>query len=87
MSATQALSYHIIGKNPLDRLSTYRDLRGLCKHIGEVGIGAIDIALWDLAGKKYNCSIMELLGGNRNKLVAYASTMGGDREKNGLSSP
>ena len=30
---------------------------------------------------------MELLGGNRNKLIAYASTMGGDREKNGLSSP
>ena len=87
MSAAEALSYNIIGKNPLDRLSIYRDLRGLCKHIGEVGIGAIDIALWDLAGKKYNCSIMELLGGNRNKLLAYASTMGGDREKNGLSCP
>ncbi len=87
MSATEALSYHVLGKNPLERETIYRDLRGLCKHIGEVGIGAIDIALWDLAGKRYNCSIMELLGGNRNKLVAYASTMGGDRERNGLSCP
>ena len=57
MCATEALSYNIIGKNPLDRLSIYRELRGLCKHIGEVGIGAIDIALWDLAGKKYNCRL------------------------------
>tara|TARA_B110000003_G_scaffold102236_2_gene104429 strand:- start:444 stop:1622 length:1179 start_codon:yes stop_codon:yes gene_type:complete len=87
MSASEALSYHVLGKNPLNRNGLYRQLRGLCKHIGEVGIGAIDIALWDLAGKKYNCSIMELLGGNRKSLPAYASTMGGDREKNGLSSP
>jgi len=87
MSASEALSYHILGKNPFERESLYRQLRGLCKHIGEVGIGAIDIALWDLAGKKYNCSIMELLGGNRSLLPSYASTMAGDREKNGLSSP
>ena len=87
MSASEALSYHILGQNPLNREGLYRQLRGLCKHIGEVGIGAIDIALWDLAGKKYNCSIMELLGGNRNKIPAYASTMVGDREKDGLSSP
>ena len=87
MSASEALSFHILGKDPFDREGLYRQLRGLCKHIGEVGIGAIDIALWDLAGKKYNCSIMELLGGKRNLLPAYASTMSGDREKNGLSSP
>ena len=38
MSASEALSYHILGKNPFDRESLYRQLRGLCKHIGEVGI-------------------------------------------------
>ena len=87
MAASEALSYHIIGKNPLHREAIYRQLRGLCKHIGEVGIGAIDIALWDLAGKKHGCSISDLLGGYRELLPSYASTMHGDREKNGLSSP
>ena len=48
---------------------------------------AIDIALWDLAGKKYKSPIYELLGGERKMLPAYASTMNGDKEKNGLSSP
>ena len=87
LAASEALSYHLIGKNPLHRESIYRMLRGLCKHVGEVGIGPLDIALWDLAGKKYNCSISELLGGYRNFLPAYASTLHGDREKNGLSTP
>ncbi len=87
ISASEALSYHLIGKNPLHREAIYRQLRGLCKHVGEVGIGAIDIALWDLAGKKYSCSISNLLGGYRNSLPAYASTMHGDSHKNGLSSP
>ena len=87
MAAAEALSYHVIGKNPLHRESIYRQLRGLCKHIGEVGIGVIDIALWDLAGKKHGCSISDLLGGYRELLPSYASTMHGDREKNGLSSP
>ena len=85
VAASEALSYHLIGKNPLHREAIYRMLRGLCKHVGEVGIGPIDIALWDLAGKKFNCSISELLGGHRNLLPAYASTLHGDREKNGLS--
>src|SRR6056300_1424355 len=44
ISASEALSYHLIGKNPLQRESIYRQLRGLCKHVGEVGIGPIDIA-------------------------------------------
>ena len=87
VAASEALSYHLIGKNPLHREAIYRMLRGLCKHVGEVGIGPIDIALWDLAGKKFNCSISELLGGHRNLLPAYASTLHGDREKNGLSTP
>ena len=87
MAASEALSEHIINNNPLHRESIYRKLRGLCKHIGEVGIGPIDIALWDLAGKKYNSPIFELLGGNRTLLPSYASTLHGDREKKGLSSP
>ncbi len=87
MTACEALAYHILNENPLHREALYRKMRGLCKHIGEVGIGAIDIALWDLAGKRHNASISELLGGNRKKLPSYASTLHGDRHKTGLSSP
>lgn len=37
------------------------------------GISAVDIALWDLAGKKAGKPLYELLGGERQQLTAYAS--------------
>jgi L-alanine-DL-glutamate epimerase-like enolase superfamily enzyme len=49
-------------------------------------ISAIDIALWDIAGKLLNAPIYQLLGGWKKKLPAYASTYHGD-ENGGLSSP
>jgi L-alanine-DL-glutamate epimerase-like enolase superfamily enzyme len=87
MTASEALSYSLIGKPALQREKHYRTMRKLTKHIGEVGIGAIDIALWDLAGKHQGVSVSEMLGGYRERLPAYASTIGGDRLKGGLSSP
>jgi L-alanine-DL-glutamate epimerase-like enolase superfamily enzyme len=36
-------------------------------------ISAVDIALWDLAGKRAGKPLFEMLGGRRNDLVAYAS--------------
>ena len=87
MSATEALSYYILDQNPFFRDNIYRQLRGLTKHIGEVGIGVIDIAIYDLICKHLNISISDFLGGKTKKIRAYASTMSGDREKNGLSSP
>ena len=86
-SACEALSHSLIGKPALQRERHYRVLRGMTKHIGEVGIGALDIALWDLAGKHYNAPVAELLGGYRDRLPAYASTIHGDRHPKGLSSP
>ncbi|NKB58580.1 MAG: mandelate racemase/muconate lactonizing protein [Alphaproteobacteria bacterium] len=86
-SACEALAHSLIGKPALQRERHYRALRGMTKHIGEVGIGALDIALWDLAGKHYNAPVAELLGGYRERLPAYASTIHGDRLPKGLSSP
>lgn len=86
-SACETLAHSLIGKPALQRERHYRALRGMTAHIGEVGIGALDIALWDLAGKHYNAPVAELLGGYRERLPAYASTIHGDRHPNGLSSP
>ena len=86
-SAVEALGRTLLGKPALHRQHHYQSLRRLTKHIGEVGIGALDIALWDLAGKHHGAPVYELLGGHRTKLPAYASTIGGDRHVDGLSSP
>ena len=77
---------HVIGKDPLQRELIYNDAKRCLRKFDKMGMGMIDIPLWDLAGKLYNCSIGELLGGYRTKLPTYASTMSGDRA-GGLSSP
>ena len=87
MGACEALAHTLIGKPALARERHYFAMRRATKHIGEVGIGALDIALWDLAGKHHGASITTLLGGDRQRLPAYASTMHGDGDPDGLSSP
>lgn len=86
-AASAALGQKLIGRPALERERNYTTMRRLTKHVGEVGIGALDIALWDLAGKHYGAPVYELLGGHRTRLPAYASTLGGDGHASGLSSP
>ncbi len=86
-AASAALAQTLIGKPALERERNYVAMRRLTKHVGEVGIGALDIALWDLAGKHHGAPVYELLGGHRTRLPAYASTLHGDRLPGGLSSP
>lgn len=86
-SAAEALAHSLVGQPALQRERHYRNMRRNTKHIGEVGIGALDIALWDLAGKHYGAPVSELLGGYRTRLPAYASTLHGDNLPRGLSSP
>lgn len=38
-------------------------------------LGLVDVALWDLAGKAANLPVWKLLGGFREKIPAYASTV------------
>ncbi|MFB6299832.1 MAG: enolase C-terminal domain-like protein [Halobacteriales archaeon] len=77
---------YLIGKNPLDRERHWSEIkRGLRKY-DRMGIGPIDIALWDLAGKYHDASISELLGSYRDRLPAYASTYHAD-DNGGLDSP
>ncbi|MDH3452639.1 MAG: mandelate racemase/muconate lactonizing protein, partial [Gammaproteobacteria bacterium] len=87
MPACRFLADLLVGKPALERERHYQAMRRATKHVGELGIGPLDIALWDLAGKLQDMSIAQMLGGYRWRLPAYASTLGGDRQPDGLSSP
>lgn len=77
---------YLIGKDPTQREMIYNDVKRCLRKFDKMGMGMIDIPLWDLAGKLYGASVSELLGGWRMNLPAYASTMSGDR-CGGLDSP
>jgi L-alanine-DL-glutamate epimerase-like enolase superfamily enzyme len=89
-SGTEAVLNNIIGPMLLGK-----DARGIAKRIDEIerpmhglgrsgpmiyGLSAVDIALWDLAGKRAGMPIFRLLGGDSGILKKYASLMryGGD---------
>lgn len=76
----------LLGRNALERERIHYELRQTTRHLDGTGVGPLDVALWDLAGKFYRCSIATLLGGWRTRLPVYASTMAGDRAR-GLDSP
>jgi L-alanine-DL-glutamate epimerase-like enolase superfamily enzyme len=48
---------------------------------------AVDLALWDLKGKVTGQPVWKLLGGYRDRILAYGSTMCGDDLENGLATP
>jgi L-alanine-DL-glutamate epimerase-like enolase superfamily enzyme len=77
---------YLIGKNALERERIWNDLKRALRKHDKFGIGPIDMALWDIAGKAYQAPVCELLGGWRDRLPAYASTFHGD-ENGALDSP
>lgn len=78
---------YLIGRDPLEREGIWQDLWKGFRHTDHLGLGPIDIALWDLAGKYYDESVSTLLGGYRDRVPAYASTFFADSHPDGLSSP
>ncbi|WP_137290505.1 mandelate racemase family protein [Natronorubrum halophilum] len=77
---------YLVGKNPLEREKHWSEIKRALRKYDRMGIGPIDIALWDFAGKYYDAPIHELLGTYRKSIPAYASTYHGD-ENGGLDSP
>jgi L-alanine-DL-glutamate epimerase-like enolase superfamily enzyme len=74
----QALISHLkpvlLGKNPLDRERLNQQIWARQRAAGVRPIGAVDVALWDLAGKAYGQPIHRLLGTYRESIGAYASS-------------
>ncbi|MFB6304412.1 MAG: enolase C-terminal domain-like protein [Haloferacaceae archaeon] len=77
---------HLVGRDPLEREGIWRDLWRALRHTDHLGLGPIDVALWDLAGKHYGESVAALLGGYRDRLPTYASTTFVD-DSGGLDGP
>lgn len=64
----------LMGRNPLDRELLYQSIHGQSRRVSYRAIGAVDVALWDIAGKKAGLPIHRLLGTYRNSIPAYASS-------------
>src|SRR3977135_3765509 len=64
----------VIGQDPLDRERLNRLLWARARVATVRAIGAVDIALWGIAGKKAGLPIHQLIGTCRDKIAAYASS-------------
>ena len=80
----------IIGEDPFDHEKIWQRMttwQRLWPDFNDHTLGALDIALWDVCGKKCNLPVYKLLGGVRDKVPCYASTMVGDDIEGGLNTP
>jgi L-alanine-DL-glutamate epimerase-like enolase superfamily enzyme len=64
----------LLGADPLDRELLYHRMRQRQRMTTLRAIGAVDTALWDLAGKIADLPLHALIGGFRKSVPAYASS-------------
>jgi L-alanine-DL-glutamate epimerase-like enolase superfamily enzyme len=64
----------VLGQDPFERERLYHALYARNRHTTLRAIGAVDVALWDLAGQAAGLPIHRLLGGYRDSVPAYASS-------------
>lgn len=64
----------LLGQNPLDIGRLWHEMWRMNRLVSLRAIGAVDVALWDLAGKVANLPVHRLLGTCRERVPAYASS-------------
>lgn len=81
----------LLGQDALYRERIWQALKERQRlHLGLLSdkvLNAVDLALWDLAGRYLGQPVHKLLGAFRDKVPAYASTMCGDDLPGGLDTP
>src|SRR6201994_1659018 len=84
-SATYALMLksRLLGENPCDIDRLFRRIKQFGGHGRQGGgVSAVELALWDLAGKAYGVPVYQMLGGKfRDKIRCYADTTESDDPK------
>jgi len=73
-SLVQVLKPVVLGQDPLDRERLYQAMWLRNRGTTLRAIGAMDVALWDLAGQLAGLPIHRLLGSYRDSVPAYASS-------------
>ena len=64
----------LMGQNPLERERLHAQTLKLSRSISYRTIGAVDVALWDLAGKIAGLPVHALMGTAKTSIPAYASS-------------
>lgn len=81
----------LLGQDPFYRERLWQALKERQRlHLSTLSdrvLTAVDLALWDLAGKALGQPVHRLLGAARDSVPAYASTMVGDDLEGGLDTP
>src|SRR5713101_4276213 len=73
-SLIQYLRPVVLGQDPLERERLYQAMWQRNRQTTYRAIGAVDVALWDIAGKVAGLPIHRLLGSYRDRVPAYASS-------------
>lgn len=77
-SINRELAPFLRDNNPSETGRIWQQLYSTFNPRGQTGmwssaVSAIDIALWDIKGKKYNEPVWRLLGGARNSVQSYVT--------------
>ncbi len=64
----------LMGQNPLERERIHQSMRLVTRNVSYRTVGAVDVALWDLAGKIAGLPVHALMGTYRTSIIAYASS-------------
>lgn len=74
------LARHLIGQDPLQNRLLWDVMSRFDRHsrsgIMLMALSTVDIALWDIKGKALGSPVYKLLGGGRNRIRPYISTLG-----------
>src|SRR5712692_9180519 len=70
------LKSRLLGQNPCNIDKLFRRVKQFGSHSRQAGgVCAVEMALWDLAGKAYNVPVYQMLGGKfRDRIRCYADT-------------
>ena len=86
LTTLPAFADYLMGTNALERERVYQDVKRALRQMARLGMAAVDVALWDIAGKYYGSPCCLAITGHIRPLKCYASTPHGDHN-GGLAGP